>query len=226
MSFIEVQNLTKVYSHDFLETPALCGVSFSIIEGEFVAIMGPSGSGKSTLVHILGLLDRHSAGTYQFMGKSIEDFPDAELAHIRNETMGFVFQAFFLLSRTSVLHNVMLPLLYSDIPEKEWKGRAEDAIASVGLTHRINHEPSQLSGGEKQRVAIARSLVMNPRILFADEPTGNLDSVSGRQVMEIFQRLHREGNHTIILITHDLAIAGYARRTIRMKDGIIESDTY
>ncbi len=222
MALVEARNLQKIYS-DGLETPALNGVSFDITQNEFVAIMGPSGSGKSTLLHILGFLDRHTSGVYRFDGKTIDDYSKDEIAHVRNKKMGFVFQMFNLLSRTSVLENVKLPLVYSGIKETEWNDIALRAIESVGLSHRINHDSSQLSGGEKQRVAIARAVINNPQIIFADEPTGNLDSKSGGQVMDLIENLHREG-HTIILITHETYTAGYAERIIRLKDGLIESD--
>ncbi len=223
MALIEAKNLEKIYQGEGIETPAVCGVSFNISKNEFVAIMGPSGSGKSTLLHILGFLDRHTSGEYRFDGKTIDDYSEDEVAHVRNKKMGFVFQMFNLLPRTSVLENVRLPLVYSGIKEAEWNDIAQKAIESVGLSHRINHDSSQLSGGEKQRVAIARAVINNPQIIFADEPTGNLDSKSGGQVMDLIENLHREG-HTIILITHETYTAGYAERIIRLKDGLIESD--
>ncbi len=222
MALIEIRNAKKIYPDG---TKALDGFSFEVKEGEFVAIMGPSGSGKSTLLHILGLLDRASEGEYFFDGKNVETYSDAELAGIRNKKMGFVFQAFNLLSRTPVLENVKLPLLYSVEPEDKWDELALKAIKTVGLEHRINHDPSELSGGEKQRAAIARALVLNPMIVFADEPTGNLDSKSGGQVMEAIEKLHRAGN-TILLITHESYTAEYAKRVIHLKDGKIESDHY
>ncbi|MBI5742805.1 MAG: ABC transporter ATP-binding protein [Candidatus Niyogibacteria bacterium] len=225
MSLISVRELTKIYGDEGVATHALSGVSFDINAGDFMAIMGPSGSGKSTLLHILGFLDRHTGGTYHFDGKTIDDYPEAALAHVRNKKMGFVFQSFNLLPRTSVLDNVKLPLLYSDIPEEQWEKLAKEAIDSVGLTHRMNHESSQLSGGEKQRVAIARSLVLNPQVIFADEPTGNLDSKSGKAIMEILQHLNEEHGHTIILITHETYTAEHAARIIRLKDGLIENDS-
>lgn len=224
MALIEAKKLQKIYETEGVKTPALDGVSFSIEKGEFVAIMGPSGSGKSTLLHILGFLDRPSGGEYKFNGKKFSDYNDDEIATIRNEEMGFVFQAFNLLPRTNVLDNVKLPLLYSSVPEKEWDARAKTAIEAVGLGHRMGHVSSQLSGGEKQRVAIARSLVMNPDVIFADEPTGNLDSRSGGAVMEILNTLNRERGHTIVLITHETYTASYAERIIRLHDGVIEED--
>lgn len=224
MALIEVKNLKKIYGSGGIETPALNGVSFGIADGEFVAIMGPSGSGKSTLLHILGFLDSHTSGEYCFDGKTIFDYTNDEIAHLRNKKMGFIFQAFNLLPRTTVLENVKLPLLYSGIKESKWEEIARQAIEDVGLSHRINHESSQLSGGEKQRVAIARALVNNPQIIFADEPTGNLDSKSGKMVMEIIQNLNEEKGHTVILITHETYTAEHARRIINVLDGKIESD--
>lgn len=223
MPIIEVRNLEKVYKDGDNETRALAGVSFNIQEGEFVAIMGPSGSGKSTLLHILGFLDKPSSGEYLFDGKTINDYADNQLAKVRNKKMGFIFQAFNLLPRTTVLENVKMPLLYSGIKEALWQEMAQKAIADVGLSHRENYETSQLSGGEKQRVAIARALVNNPQVIFADEPTGNLDSKSGSAIMEIVEALNNKG-HTIILITHETYTAQYAQRIITLKDGLIEND--
>ena len=221
---IEVKDLEKTYYNEEVKTFALRGVSFSITPGEFVAIMGPSGSGKSTLLQILGFLDKHTAGKFIFDGKDSDSYKEEEMAQVRNEKMGFVFQAFNLLPRTTVLENVKLPLLYSNVPESEWDARATKAIHAVGLGHRIDHEPSQLSGGEKQRVAIARALVCDPQIMFADEPTGNLDSKSGQMVMETLQKLNDEDGHTIILITHETETAEHAKRIIRFFDGKIISD--
>ncbi len=222
MALIEAKNLEKIY-HDGVETPALGGVSFNINAGEFIAIIGPSGSGKSTLLHILGFLDKYTAGEYRFDGKVFDDYSEEEIAHLRNKKMGFIFQMFNLLPRTTVLENVKLPLFYSDAKKSQWDEIALNAIKEVGLFHRINHETSQLSGGEKQRVAIARALVNNPSVIFADEPTGNLDSKSGGQIMEIIETLNDKG-HTIILITHETYTAEYAERIITLKDGFIESD--
>ena len=224
MPLIEAKNLQKTYFNDGVETPAIRGVSFSIEKGEFVAIMGPSGSGKSTLLHMLGFLDRNTGGRYELSGKTISDYQSSELAHVRNKKMGFVFQAFNLLPRTSVLDNVKLPLIYSDIPESQWDERARAAIESVDLSHRLAHESSQLSGGEKQRVAIARALVTAPDIIFADEPTGNLDTKSGDKIMEALQELHAKEEHTIVVITHDRETAKYADRIIQLRDGVIERD--
>lgn len=224
MPVIETKNLEMIYYTDGVDTPALRGIDFKVEKGEFVAIMGPSGSGKSTLLQILGFLDKHTGGEYRFDGKTIDDYSKEEIAHVRNKKMGFIFQAFNLLARATVLENVKLPLLYSDIPESLWDEMAMKAIESVGLSHRVNYESSKLSGGEKQRVAIARALVNNPQIIFADEPTGNLDSKSGQMVMEIIQKLNEESGHTVILITHETYTAEHAQRIIRLRDGLIESD--
>ncbi len=220
---ISVQNLIKDYQDDGNITRALDGVSFEIKKGEFVAIMGPSGSGKSTLLHILSFLDRPSAGRYLFLGKSIDDLADMELARIRNKEMGFVFQAFNLLSRSSVYENVELPLLYSEAPPARRKDLVEEAIRAVDLDDKISTEAGRLSGGQKQRAAMARALVTNPDIIFADEPTGNLDSKSGEQVMEILKKLNSAGR-TIVLVTHETYTAAFARRLIRLKDGVVEAD--
>lgn len=218
---IQVRDLKKEYSDS---TKALQGVTFSIAEGEFVSIMGPSGSGKSTLLHILSFLDRPTGGSYTFLGKSIENMDDRQLAHVRNKDMGFVFQAFNLLSRLSVYDNVEIPLLYSDVPTRERKKKVEDAVRSVGLEEKLHTETGKLSGGQKQRVAIARALVTDPNIIFADEPTGNLDSKSGLQVMEILEELNRKGR-TVVLVTHETQTAEFANRIIHIKDGMVESDT-
>lgn len=224
MSLIEVQNLEKTYESDGVLTPALRGVSFSMEDGEFVAIMGPSGSGKSTLLHVLGFLDRNTGGSYRFDGKAMDDYADDELAHVRNKKMGFVFQSFNLLPRASVLENVKLPLFYSGVKESLWNEMAGKAINDVGLSHRADYETARLSGGEKQRVAIARALVNHPQVIFADEPTGNLDSKSGQVIMEILQKLNDEDGHTIILITHETYTAEHAKRIIHVLDGKIDSD--
>lgn len=211
------------YHDEAVATHVLRGMTFNIERGEFVSIMGPSGSGKSTLLHVLGFLEEHTKGKYLFDGKSFAEHSKDEIAHIRNKKMGFIFQTFNLLPRTTVLENVKLPLLYSGIKEELWEEKAKNALEAVGLSHRLEHEPSQLSGGERQRVAIARALVNEPNIIFADEPTGNLDSKSGGQVMDIIKNLHKKG-HTIILITHETYTAEYADRIIRLRDGKIQSD--
>lgn len=224
MALIEVHTIQKTYNPTTTPTHALRGVSFGIEKGEFVAIMGPSGSGKSTLLHVMGLLDRPTGGEYILDGKKLASYSTDDLAEHRNTNIGFVFQMFNLLGRTSVLENVTLPLLYSDVPEDRWHDMAKEVIASVGLSHRLDHTPAQLSGGERQRVAIARALINNPEIIFADEPTGNLDTQSGRAVMEIIERLNREEGKTVILVTHETETAKHARRIIRLRDGEIESD--
>lgn len=221
---IDLHELKKEYVEEETPTLALRGVTFSIEKGEFVSIMGPSGSGKSTLLHILSFLDRPTSGTFTFQGKSIDDMTDKELAHVRNKDMGFVFQSFNLLSRLSVYENVEIPLLYSmEIPPGKRKELVEQAVKAVGLEEKLHIEAGKLSGGQKQRVAIARALVTDPNVIFADEPTGNLDSKSGLQVMEILESLHAKGR-TIILVTHETQTAEFANRIIRIKDGVVESD--
>lgn len=221
---IIAKNLVKEYRDDGGITRALAGVTFKIDEGEFISIMGPSGSGKSTLMHILSFMDRPTRGVYTFGGKSISDLTDEQLAYIRNQEMGFVFQSFNLIARANVYENVELPLLYSaSILPRNRKKMVLDAIAEVGLSEKTYIEAGKLSGGQKQRVAIARALVNKPAVIFADEPTGNLDSQSGAQVMRILQELNQKG-HTIILVTHETYTAEFARRLIRIRDGKIESD--
>lgn len=220
---IEVHGLKKTYGDEAFQTPVLRGLTCRIDPGEFVAIMGPSGSGKSTFMHILGLLDKPSEGSYTFNGQLVSNMNDDERALLRNKTIGFVFQAFHLLPRTSALDNVALPLLYGNVPMMAAREQAREALASVGLSQRLEHDPSELSGGERQRVAIARAIVNNPHVIFADEPTGNLDSVSGHQVMELLNELHRKG-HTIIVVTHETVTAAYAHRRIMLKDGLIVAD--
>lgn len=221
-TLITLENINKTYVSGDVTTPVLKEISFNIKKGEFVAIMGPSGSGKSTLMHILGLLERASTGTYHFAGKNVSSLSDEELARLRNQEIGFVFQAFNLLARTSVLDNVKLPLIYSP-NKKKMDERAAKVLKSVGLDHRLDYYTNQISGGEKQRVAIARALVNNPAVIFADEPTGNLDSKSGVQVMKILQDLNAEGK-TIILVTHETFTAEHAQRIIRMHDGQVVGD--
>lgn len=222
---IQLVQAQKSYYNEVLETKVLQGLDLTINAGEFISIMGPSGSGKSTLMHILGFLDNLTGGQYLFQGESAGKMEDDELAKIRATRVSFVFQAFNLLPRTSVRQNVLLPLLYHPtIPVAERAKRVDAAIAAVDLTDRADYLSNQLSGGQKQRVAIARALVTNPDVIFADEPTGNLDSVSGIQVMSVLQRLHKEGR-TIILVTHEKSTAEHAERMIRLRDGIIEADT-
>jgi ABC-type lipoprotein export system ATPase subunit len=221
-ALIELKQLGKTYVSGDLATEVLKEIDFRIEKGEFVSIMGPSGSGKSTLMHILGLLERPSSGSYHFAGKNINDLDDEALAHLRNREIGFVFQAFNLLARTSVLDNVKLPLIYSQ-DKRKMDERARKVLKSVGLDHRLNYYTNQISGGEKQRVAIARALVNEPAVIFADEPTGNLDSKSGVQVMEILQNLNAQGK-TIILVTHETFTAEHAQRIIRVHDGRIIGD--
>jgi putative ABC transport system ATP-binding protein len=219
---INIKDLKKQYITGEVVTQVLHGLSFNMEKGEFVAIMGPSGSGKSTLMHILGMLERATSGLYEFDGRDVASLNDNELAEFRNKKIGFVFQAFNLLPRTSVIENVKLPLVYSD-NKKNTDERAKLVLESVGLGHRLNYFTNQISGGEKQRVAIARALVNNPDIIFADEPTGNLDSKSGTQVMEILQRLNNAGN-TIVLVTHETFTSEHAKRIIQVKDGLIIND--
>ncbi|MFA6000422.1 MAG: ABC transporter ATP-binding protein [Candidatus Paceibacterota bacterium] len=218
---LQLKNITKEYNNSGVITRVLQGVSLEVENGEFLSIMGPSGSGKSTLMHIIGFLDRATHGTYIFDGENTLNFTDDELAYIRNERVGFVFQSFNLLPRTTVLDNVILPLTYSK--KKDHVSLATKALESVGLGNRLNFLSNQISGGQKQRVAIARALVCDPKIIFADEPTGNLDSRSGGTVMNILARLNEEGR-TIILVTHDRHIAEHAKRIITIRDGLIISD--
>jgi putative ABC transport system ATP-binding protein len=223
-ALIKVENLKKQFENEEVITKVLHGLDFEIKKGEFIAIMGPSGSGKSTLMHILSFLDKPSSGKYFFEGVDVGELDDDQLADMRLSEIGFVFQAFNLLPRTSVLDNVLLPMLYMKMSKHERLEEAKRVIEAVGLTHRINNLSNQLSGGEKQRVAIARALVNNPAVIFADEPTGNLDSKSGLQVMKIIQDLNLKQGHTIILVTHEKYTAEHAERIIFMRDGLIESD--
>ncbi len=220
---IHVSHLTKIYKSGETETVALSDISFNVKRGEFVAIMGPSGSGKSTLIHMIGALDVPTSGKYILDGEDVSKLTDDQLASIRNRKIGFVFQAFNLLPRRSALKNVMLPMMYGGIAKSERVKRASLYLDMVGLGNRIQHTTNQLSGGQMQRVAIARALSMNPSILLADEPTGNLASVQGKEIMEIFTRLNKEG-HTIIMITHEPDIAVYAKRVISIKDGKLVGD--
>jgi len=223
---IECKNITKKYLSGATETLVLKGLSFTIKDGEFVAIMGPSGSGKSTLMHILGALDTPSSGQYLFDGKDVSTLSDDELAEIRKNKIGFVFQSFNLLPRATVLRNVMLPLVYANVLKKERENRAKIVLKDVGLEEsHFYHLSNQLSGGQMQRVAIARALVNNPSLILADEPTGNLDTKTGEIVLDTFQKLNKMKNHTIILITHELNVAEHADRIIRIRDGEIVADT-
>ena len=223
MAVIKLVNITKVYQMGMEEVHALRGVSLEIGRNEYVAIMGPSGSGKSTLMNIIGCLDTPTAGLYELNNLNVSDMNDNELAKVRNKEIGFVFQTFNLLARSDVLHNVELPLIYGGIGSGERKRMAKEALMRVGLGDRMTHKPNELSGGQRQRVAVARALVTRPSILLADEPTGNLDSKTGEEIMGLFEDLHREGN-TIILVTHEADIAAHAHRVVRIHDGKIESD--
>jgi putative ABC transport system ATP-binding protein len=223
MALIETRDLWKTYVMGEEEIHALRGVSIQIERGEYVAIMGPSGSGKSTLMNLIGCLDTPSKGSYLLNNKQVSEMNDNELARIRNQEIGFVFQTFNLLPRASALQNVELPLVYAGIPSKDRQVQAKNALDRVELTSRMTHKPNELSGGQRQRVAIARALVNNPSILLADEPTGNLDSKTGAEIMALFAKLHESGN-TIVLVTHEADIAAFAHRTISVRDGQVEKD--
>lgn len=220
---LEIKKIKKIYQMGKVKVEALRGVSFYIDKGEFVAIMGPSGSGKSTLMHIIGCLDQPTEGSFIIGGKDVSKLNDDRLAEIRNKRIGFVFQQFNLLSRTSILHNVEIPLIYAGLKSKQRRNLAMKVLESVGLGDRVKHKPSEISGGEKQRAAIARALVNNPLIILADEPTGNLDTKTGEEIMKIFYELHQQG-HTVIIVTHEAEVARHARRIIHLRDGLIEKD--
>ncbi|HTG72962.1 MAG TPA: ABC transporter ATP-binding protein [Terriglobia bacterium] len=222
-ALIRTEDLWKTYVMGGTEVHALHGVTFEIQRNEYVAIMGPSGSGKSTLMNLIGCLDTPTKGQYWLNDQLVSELDDDRLAHIRNKEIGFVFQTFNLLARATALHNVELPLVYSGVSPRERTERAQKALAMVELTDRMDHRPNELSGGQRQRVAIARALVNTPSIILADEPTGNLDSATGEEILRLFERLHSEGN-TIILVTHDRDVAGYAHRVISIRDGKIASD--
>ena len=223
MNIINIEHIAKIYQVGNEEVRALSDVSLKINKNEYVAIMGPSGSGKSTLMNILGCLDTPTKGLYDFSGENVSQMDDNELASIRNRQIGFVFQTFNLLARSDALHNVELPLIYAGIPSHERRERAEAALENVGLADRMTHKPNELSGGQRQRVAVARALVTNPSIILADEPTGNLDSKTGKDIMRLFNDIHEAGN-TIIVVTHEEEIAEHSERIIRLRDGLIEKD--
>lgn len=224
MNVIELKDIVKLYDMGGAEeVHALQGVTMSIAKNEYVAIMGPSGSGKSTLMNVIGCLDTPTSGIYQFNGVNVSEMDDNQLAEVRNREIGFVFQTFNLLPRSDALHNVELPLIYGGVPSAERKKRALETLDHVGLGDRVHHKPNELSGGQRQRVAVARALVTRPSIILADEPTGNLDSKTGEEIMMLFEELHRQGN-TIILVTHEADIAEHAHRAVRLRDGKIETD--
>ena len=224
MDQISISHVKKIYQTGDIETNALDDISFTIKKGEFVAIVGPSGSGKSTLMHVLGALDTPTSGTYILDGQDVSKLSKDQLAEIRNKKIGFVFQSFNLLPRTTALKNVALPMIYAGISKDERIKKAEELLKEVGLGDRMNHTSNQLSGGQMQRVAIARALSMNPAIILADEPTGNISTVQAEEIMRIFQNLQKQG-HTIVIITHEPSIAAFAQRTIHIKDGKIEKET-
>ncbi len=223
MNIINIEHISKIYEVGSEKVHALRDVTLRIDKNEYVAIMGPSGSGKSTLMNMLGCLDTPTAGIYDFTGVSVSEMTDNDLAKIRNREIGFVFQTFNLLARSDALHNVELPLIYAGVPSAERKERARQSLVDVGLGDRMHHKPNELSGGQRQRVAVARALVTNPSIILADEPTGNLDSKTGEEIMLLFNEIYEKGN-TIILVTHEEYIAEHAARIVRLKDGLVESD--
>jgi putative ABC transport system ATP-binding protein len=222
-SLIDIRDVRKIYVMGTNEVRALAGVDLDVRAGEYLAVMGPSGSGKSTLMNVIGCLDTPSSGSYRLRGTEIRDREDDELARIRNQEIGFIFQTFNLLPRADALHNVELPLIYAGKPAKERRARAIEMMELVGLADRMHHRPNELSGGQRQRVAIARALVNNPSIVLADEPTGNLDTKTGQEIMALLDDIHRKGN-TVILVTHEEEIAAHAHRVVRLRDGLIESD--
>ncbi|MGD9666410.1 MAG: ABC transporter ATP-binding protein [Synergistaceae bacterium] len=224
MALVELVNIRKSFSMGKEEVEILHGVTLSVEKGEFVAMMGPSGSGKSTTMNILGCLDKPTSGTYILNGQNIKDLEGDDLAVIRNRTIGFVFQSFNLLQKTSAIENVELPLLYAGMPKKERRDRAREALMQMGLEDRLYHEPTQLSGGQQQRVAIARGIVNRAPILMADEPTGNLDSKTSDEIMKLFKKINEEDGTTILLVTHEPDVAAYAKRIVHFKDGMITSD--
>ncbi len=224
-ALLSIRDVTRIYTMGDQEVRALNGVSLNIGKGDYIAIMGPSGSGKSTLMNMIGCLDVPTSGSYLLEGQSVGEMTEDQLAEIRNEKVGFVFQTFNLVPRSSVFQNVELPLIYKGMSRKQRKKVALEAIDAVGLGDRSDHKPNELSGGQRQRVAIARALVCNPSLILADEPTGNLDSKTGKEIMVLLNNLHRDGN-TIILVTHEDEIAAHAQRIIRLRDGLIESDVY
>ncbi len=225
MNIINIEHIAKIYEVGTEKVHALADVSLTIDKNEYVAIMGPSGSGKSTLMNMLGCLDTPTKGLYEFKQENVSQMSDNDLAKIRNREIGFVFQTFNLLPRSDALHNVELPLIYSGMPGYERKERARAALESVGLSDRIHHKPNELSGGQRQRVAVARALVTDPAIILADEPTGNLDTKTGEEIMALFNEIYEQGN-TIILVTHEEYIAEHAKRIIRLRDGLVESDEF